>query len=544
MTDLQSVRPKHSRSTSITTITKTTSHQRKPSFHQQPPSPHQNQFPELKRHNSRQPSFTISNNSSNNTRHYISGLFKFYQFLFQRSKTFLNPSGPLLPQAKHVSTTATSTTAFGGPAKSTFSTKLFNSRLLRFVALFYVIFSLILSLNHTWHYFMSSKSRRNSPLQSDMAYEETSKNDWIPQRPYRPDDPYSFLNDITHGLKMHKMFSKSYYEAAKDIIPFWQKASNVPENDEVTAITTFTPDSWREFTRLLRYWEGPVSAIVHVNVEKTSEILLEQIQSEYAAGKSELFKNVDLHLVRVPGTRLNVLFSRNAQRNLARIFAKTDYVMDLPPGAIPATDLRRTLESNKESIDKLLQAGDMLALPTFRFKSSEATRLDVPNDKSQLIFKMSEDKMVLDDKHWRENEGPTDLERWMDAETIYAVEKYEFHYEPIVIQSKTVQPWCSERFIDNRAACILSSYLDGNEIWIMPDDFVVQMPQYSQNEASDFDRVVENRMYAKFYWEQCVHRARQLYSLGLWNTSKSQHIRDQCSRVIQNWGKGIIGKPE
>jgi hypothetical protein len=56
--------------------------------------------------------------------------------------------------------------------------------------------------------------------------------------------------------------------------------------------------------------------------------------------------------------------------------------------------------------------------------------------------------------------------------------------------------------------------------------------------------VIEKRLYAKFYWEQCVYHGRQLDAMGLWNSPKADHIREQCSRVIQNWGRGLIGKPE
>lgn len=234
---------------------------------------------------------------------------------------------------------------------------------------------------------------------------------------------------------------------------------------------------------------GPISAVVHVTDDDESSI--QKIKQQYE-NTPELHRNVDLHLTRAPGSQLNILLPRNAERNLARLLAQTDFVMDMPSGVIPATDLRRTLESNKERIESILKGGDLLALPTFTFKSAGVTQNDVPYDKSQLIIKISEEKMVLDDKHWKENEGPTDLDRWMDADNLYPVEKYEFHYEPVVIQSKKIQPWCSERFLDSRAACIFSSYLQGNEIYILPDDFVVQMPNENHKQVSDFD-VSSNR---------------------------------------------------
>lgn len=546
-TNLSSVRPKHSRSTSITTSKKTTSHQRKPSFTQQQLPVSSSISVSEKRHSTgagaphNRPTLSSHGSASSNklstNSHGHTGP-RFLNSIILRVHAFLNPSGPLLPHAKHGA-------AFGGTTKPSFFRSLLQSRVVRFFALFYVIFSVFLSLNHSWKYMTSPKAPalEGDRTASDSVSDKRFGPQWKPQRTYDQDQTYSLLTEMTHGLRMHKLFSKSYYDAAKQIQPFWLKAKTVPENDEVTVITTATADTWDNLVQLTAYWEGPISAIVHVEEEDTETIA--RIQRDYEV-TPELYRNVDIHLAQIPGDKLSVLFPRNAERNLARLLAQTDYIMDIPAGVIPATDLRRTLELNKDKIDELLRAGDILALPTFNFKQTVATRDDVPYEKDQLIILLGEQKMYLDDKHWKENEGPTDLEKWMDAETLYAIEKYEFHYEPVVIESKTIQPWCSERFLDSRAACIFSSYLQGNEIYVLPFDFMVQMPktEEQQEEVTDFDNVVENRIYAKFYWEQCVHHARQLDALGLWKTSRSQHIRSQCSRVIQNWGKGLIGKPE
>ncbi|CAO3695256.1 unnamed protein product [Rhizopus stolonifer] len=517
---MSEVRPKHSRSTSITKNS-TTSHQRKPSL-----SAQQKSFI----HNTATAPANINNvNIENSKRHYSptnkpglppSGLLN---QLIYKVHASLNPSGPLLPHSKHA-------TAFGGTARSSLLTAFCQSRLTRFLALFYVIFSVFLTLNHGWNYLTGSQTETLA----------VSDDTWVPQRTYDQDKSYSLLDSMTHGLKMHKLFSKSYYDAVKHIQPFWLKATNTPSIDQVSIITAVTAETWPNLLRLTVYWDGPISAIVHIDSQ--DELAIERIEQEYRE-MPELYTNVDLHLTRT-SEALSVLFPRNAERNLARLLSRTDYIMDVPSDMIPASDLCRTLEANKEKIKELLEAGDLLALPTFTFKDKDVKKEDIPVDKGHLINSLHEDKMALDDKHWKENEGPTDLERWIDANTLYSIDKYEFHYEPVVIESKTVQPWCSERFLDSRAACIFSSYLQGNEIYVMPDDYMIQMADEHTSEVSDFDNVVENRIYAKFYWEQCVHHARQLDALGLWNTPRSKHIRNQCSRVIQNWGKGLIGKPE
>ncbi|CAO3629410.1 unnamed protein product [Mucor hiemalis] len=540
---LHTVRPKHSRSTSITTSKKTTSHQRKPSFTQQQLPVSSTTSASEKRHSAgatnNRPTLSshgsaTSNKLSTNSHGHTGP--RFLNSIILRVHTFLKSFGPTL-------TTCQTWKCVWWNYKAFIFRSSLQSRVVRFFALFYVIFSVFLSLNHSWKYMTRPKV---ALPKGNIAVSDTNKQfgpQWKPQRTYDQDQTYSLLTEMTHGLRMHKSFSKSHYEAAKQIQPFWLKAKSVPENDEVTVITTATADTWDNLVQLTAYWEGPISAIVHVEEDDTETIA--RIQRDYEI-TPELYRNVDIHLAQIPGDKLSVLFPRNAERNLARLLAQTDYIMDIPAGVIPATDLRRTLELNKAKIDELLRAGDILALPTFNFKQTVATRDDVPYEKDQLIIQLGEQKMYLDDKHWKENEGPTDLEKWMDAETLYAIEKYEFHYEPVVIESKTIQPWCSERFLDSRAACIFSSYLQGNEIYVLPFDFMVQMPKTEEQleEVTDFDNVVENRIYAKFYWEQCVHHARQLDALGLWKTSRSQHIRSQCSRVIQNWGKGLIGKPE
>ena len=175
MSDLPTVRPKHSRSTSITTSKKTTSHQRKPSLNvqqqQQQQQILQTPKPELKRHSSSRASMNTAPPATSN-------MPRFVNSILLRVHSFLTPSGPLLPHSKHGS-------AFGGTAKPSLLSKLAQSRVLRFVALFYIIFSVFLSLNHTWKYLVSSPNSNSIRFkQTDAALDEQFNDDWVPQRTY------------------------------------------------------------------------------------------------------------------------------------------------------------------------------------------------------------------------------------------------------------------------------------------------------------------------------------------------------------------------
>lgn len=139
-------RPKHARTTSITTSKNTTSHQRKPSFTSQ--------------HNKLLPYHSKSTTE-------LPPLNKSFNSLTSEVRSFLNPSGPpLLPHSKH-------SQAFGGTSKPSFLQSLLRSRAVRFFALFYVIFSVFLSINHTWNYLTTTNTTT-----------ATIDNDWVPQRTY------------------------------------------------------------------------------------------------------------------------------------------------------------------------------------------------------------------------------------------------------------------------------------------------------------------------------------------------------------------------
>ncbi|KAG1279658.1 hypothetical protein G6F66_011799 [Rhizopus arrhizus] len=255
------------------------------------------------------------------------------------------------------------------------------------------------------------------------------------------------------------------------------------------------------------------------------------IEKEYQSTPS-LYQHVDIHLIETFGLNtISVLLPLNVERNMARMFARTNYVCDLPSNTLLPTDLSKTVKTYGEN----LKWGDMLVVPTFELHQSVSSANDIPRTKKEVLGLIKEGKLGLLDNEYKLNEGPTDLEQWKGSKDVYKVMNYTIDYEPIVISSKTVQPWCSERFVDKKAACLLSSYLAGNEFLVLPNDFAIYKPPARKHFVSELDKVVEKRLYSKFYWEECVYRARELDALGLWKTSKSKHIRQQCSRVIQNW---------
>lgn len=228
---------------------------------------------------------------------------------------------------------------------------------------------------------------------------------------------------------------------------------------------------------------GPISATLHVAKDASIKAT---IQAEYQSNPS-LFKNVDLHLIETPtGIKqsVSVLVPLNVERNLARIYARSQHVCDMPLNTILVTDLRQTLLKHQTKYAALMKKGDMLVIPTFKHTSGQ----EIPVTKKELVgLVQGEKSLVLHDAHFESNKGPTDFETWKASDALYKVTGYTMDYEPIVIQSKTVQPWCSERFVDKRSACLLSSYLAGNDFYVLPSDFVIYKPTTANAAISDLD---------------------------------------------------------
>lgn len=228
---------------------------------------------------------------------------------------------------------------------------------------------------------------------------------------------------------------------------------------------------------------GPISATLHISSQASASVK-NDIESEYKS-KSKLFKNVDLHLVQIPNKQtVTVLIPLNVERNLARIYARTQHVCDMPLDTILATDLRQSIVKNKIKYAELMKKGEMLVIPTFKHINGN----ELPQTKKELVGLVEGEKSLgLYDTHFDINNGPTDFDTWKKSNTLYPVTRYSMDYEPIVIQSKTVQPWCSERFVDKRSACLLSSYLAGNQFLVLPNDFAIIKPNTNTPVISDLD---------------------------------------------------------
>ncbi|KAI9032847.1 hypothetical protein CLU79DRAFT_728344 [Phycomyces nitens] len=378
----------------------------------------------------------------------------------------------------------------------------------------YVVFSLYLTAGHLTSWYLHPNGLSNSGLS-------------MPQRTYDSAQDYSMLDTLSHGLRMSKLLPLSHYGTTRNTEPYWLKGK--APNSNLTLTTGLGTADWPAFRRLVERWPGPISATLMVSKGERSMGELGPIVEEHRK-RPDIFGQVDIHLLEIPEKTAEgiaaMLISRNGQRNVARLYARTGYVCDMPIGVLPSPHLQTTWKANQTGYQTLLDNGHMLVLPMFNSPALPATKLEI-------LEEISNNTITPMD--------PMDLRQWQATESIYLVKHYDPSYSPIAIQSKTAVPWCPERFLDQRSACFFESYLSGGEFYGMGSEYVltVSEPEF----IGHINHVIETRMYAKYFWEQCIYHGRQLGALGLWKSPRAAHVREQCSRVILKEGRGLIGKP-
>ncbi|KAA1127421.1 hypothetical protein PGTUg99_036491 [Puccinia graminis f. sp. tritici] len=181
--------------------------------------------------------------------------------------------------------------------------------------------------------------------------------------------------------------------------------------------------------------------------------------------------------------------------------------------------------------------------------------------------------MVMYDQAWKPSQGPTNWTMWQkfdpkfDSEVnfktdfaksskdevsgpqdqMYPIVSYDLNYAPNVVISREGQPWCTERFEFNKAACVYQMYLSGTELWVMPEAWTLTVQQIPRNgkefdEDRELKELIAARLYSKFHQEACMHYGREFSSLDAWEEDRSKHARAVCLHVLSSWGVGISSR--
>ncbi|CCM04638.1 uncharacterized protein FIBRA_06822 [Fibroporia radiculosa] len=335
------------------------------------------------------------------------------------------------------------------------------------------------------------------------------------------------------------------------IIPFYYRATGYADESDVTITTLVTANRFKVFRQLVERYQGPISVTIHIPfpaqaslaslpLTHPSVVALQRLHTLYTSS-SQFSTYVDVHLALSPfaasahpdrghdgeggddgegegegegGRQFNVW------RNVARLFARTEFVMMLDVDFAVCTDwrgavrdaIRRTeatyvmgprgdhAEDSKqidlgsaELVRRLREGHAALVVPAFEYMKQEdgVNQINFPTNKEELLHLTRASPPVLTLFHaaWTPGHNSTDYARYYSippgSGEVYKVTQYQSAYEPYVIISKRVT-WCDERFTGygaNKAACLFEMYLGGVSFYVLADHFLIHQSHTYEEEA-------------------------------------------------------------
>lgn len=191
--------------------------------------------------------------------------------------------------------------------------------------------------------------------------------------------------------------------------------------------------------RLIVVWTGPISATVHVsNDPETRAALLGALKTTYSTSMA-MQEHVDIHLVIDNFDR-----QFNMWRNIARYFARTDYIMMLDVDFAICTDFRSRVLANEKVLKMLDEGRAAFVLPAFEYVDEVAHTSEplCPASKEDLLAKVTSGDIAMFHASWKPGHGATNYTRWYGTQPgeVYKVSTYTAAYEPYVIFSRDTAP--------------------------------------------------------------------------------------------------------
>ncbi|KAF5354639.1 hypothetical protein D9756_005432 [Leucocoprinus leucothites] len=238
----------------------------------------------------------------------------------------------------------------------------------------------------------------------------------------------------------------------------------------------------------------------------------------------------------------------NTWRNIARLFARTEYVMMLDVDFYLCTPrfrevLRRTITSTGISEVKEMFKSGMAAfvIPAFEYVKYNDGRdyQAFPNSKKDLIRLIKERKIRMFHDIWPPGHNSTNYDGYYAAKPgeVYRVTQFQSYYEPYTIFRKDGPPWtdrCDERFVGyggNKAACIFEMYLSGMSFYVLSDHFIVHQNHLYEENARKSERKFNRKIYSEFKEETCLRYLRNFQELGILRATRARNAIDECGKM-------------
>ncbi|QRV98285.1 Glycosyl-transferase for dystroglycan [Ceratobasidium sp. AG-Ba] len=234
-------------------------------------------------------------------------------------------------------------------------------------------------------------------------------------------------------------------------------------------------------------------------------------------------------------------------RNVARLYARTAWVMMLDADFMVCTDVRAGLTRALSSIGKgksgeigeLARSGRAaFVIPAFEYVIHEegSDWRVFPRDKKGLMELVNIGKIGMFHQSWAPGHNSTLYDQYYAASPgeIYKVDAYQKSYEPYVIMQRDGPPWCDERFIGyggNKAACLFNIYISGIDFFVLPDDFLIHQSHPYAEETRKSERKHNRKVYDDFRKELCLEEMARSMRSGTLYADVEKNLRDECMKT-------------
>ncbi|OWR51287.1 Glycosyltransferase protein LARGE1 [Danaus plexippus plexippus] len=253
------------------------------------------------------------------------------------------------------------------------------------------------------------------------------------------------------------------------------------DNFDVTLVLQLSMDRLQFLERIVKYWEGPLSAAIYLSDCEVTK--LESILRDWSSTLN-IKNNIGYHLV---FKHDSVHYPVNYLRNVALENVNTPYVFLMDADFVPMAGLYSYLRESIKLINPYPQK-KCLVVPAFE---TQRYRASPPRYKEELLSRLSikhlGDVAPFRAREWPRGHRATNYIRWSTATAPYEVD-WQSDYEPYLVAHRSI-PKYDTRFSGfgwNKVSHSVELRAQGYKLSVLPGAFVVHTPHAPSPDITAF----------------------------------------------------------